>query len=79
MVGSTETASVILSALRKLEYRGYDSAGMATLIKRQIENRKGIGKLADVEKNYHLSGAFPAQQASADPPPIAIPLLISLL
>jgi glutamine---fructose-6-phosphate transaminase (isomerizing) len=54
VVGKTDAAPVLLNALKKLEYRGYDSAGMATSDNIHLEIRKGIGKLSEVENNYHL-------------------------
>ncbi len=45
IAGTQEVAPVILEALRRLEYRGYDSAGIATLVGGQIERRRSPGKL----------------------------------
>jgi len=55
IVSSSEAAPVLLKALKKLEYRGYDSAGIATAVNSHLEIRKGIGKLDEVEKNCLLS------------------------
>jgi len=55
IVSNTEVGPLLLSALRKLEYRGYDSAGMATCNNSQIEVRKGVGNLDEVEKTCRLS------------------------
>jgi len=49
VVGSREAAPVILEALRRLEYRGYDSAGIATLDEGVIERRRAPGKLDNLE------------------------------
>lgn len=40
----------ILEALRRLEYRGYDSAGIAVLTENTIENRRAVGKLSNLDK-----------------------------
>jgi glucosamine--fructose-6-phosphate aminotransferase (isomerizing) len=45
VVGARPAAPVLLEALRRLEYRGYDSAGIATLIDGRIERRRAEGKL----------------------------------
>ena len=37
IAGTKDCAGAILSALKRLEYRGYDSAGNATLVRGQIE------------------------------------------
>ncbi len=44
-VGSRPADEVLLAGLRKLEYRGYDSAGVATLNGGKIEVRRAVGKL----------------------------------
>ena len=38
-------ADILVDGLRRLEYRGYDSAGVATLVNGQIETRRAVGKL----------------------------------
>ncbi len=45
IAGKEDAAPVILEALRRLEYRGYDSAGIATLVHGHIERRRAPGKL----------------------------------
>ncbi len=45
VVGSAGAAELLLDGLRRLEYRGYDSAGIATLVEGQIERRRAEGKL----------------------------------
>src|ERR1700761_272655 len=47
--GSKDVAPVILEALRRLEYRGYDSAGIATLVDGKIERRRSPGKLSKLD------------------------------
>src|ERR1700709_885977 len=48
-IGPRPAAPVILEALRRLEYRGYDSAGIATLVGGKIERRRSPGKLAKLD------------------------------
>ena len=49
IIGKSDVAALLLSALKRLEYRGYDSAGVATLIGGGIERRRAEGKLANLE------------------------------
>ena len=48
VIGSREAAPLILDSLRRLEYRGYDSAGIATLVNGHIERRRAEGKLGNL-------------------------------
>src|SRR5580658_9264418 len=49
IAGTEEAAPVILEALKRLEYRGYDSAGIATLVDGKIERRRSPGKLSKLD------------------------------
>jgi glucosamine--fructose-6-phosphate aminotransferase (isomerizing) len=49
IAGTRDVAPIILDALKRLEYRGYDSAGVATLVKGKIERRRAPGKLTHLE------------------------------
>src|SRR6201999_309918 len=44
-----EVAPLLLNGLRRLEYRGYDSAGIATLVGGKIERRRAEGKLSNLD------------------------------
>jgi len=48
IAGTREVAPLIVEALKRLEYRGYDSAGVATLVKGHIERRRSPGKLVEL-------------------------------
>ncbi|WP_458093346.1 glutamine--fructose-6-phosphate transaminase (isomerizing) [Roseomonas sp. WA12] len=48
VVGREEAAPRLLEALRRLEYRGYDSAGIATLVNGHVERRRAEGKLGNL-------------------------------
>jgi glutamine---fructose-6-phosphate transaminase (isomerizing) len=48
-IGPREAAGLILEGLRRLEYRGYDSAGIAVVNGRGLEIRKAAGKLSVLE------------------------------
>jgi glucosamine--fructose-6-phosphate aminotransferase (isomerizing) len=42
--------ALLLEGLRRLEYRGYDSSGIATLVSKKIEKRRASGKIFNLEK-----------------------------
>ena len=44
-------SSSIISSLKKLEYRGYDSAGIATLTNNEIKEVKSEGRVNKLESN----------------------------
>ena len=48
VLGQRPASPILLEALRRLEYRGYDSAGMATLKAGRIERRRAEGRLANL-------------------------------
>ncbi len=48
VIGAAPAAPLLLGALARLEYRGYDSAGVATLVNGHIERRRAEGKLANL-------------------------------
>lgn len=52
-IGTKEAAPIILDGLSKLEYRGYDSAGMAVYDGEQIKISKSVGRLKVLEELTH--------------------------
>ena len=48
VIGRQPAAAVMVEALRRLEYRGYDSAGIATLVNGHIDRRRAEGKLGNL-------------------------------
>jgi glucosamine--fructose-6-phosphate aminotransferase (isomerizing) len=59
IVGRTQVAPLIVDALKRLEYRGYDSAGVATIERGELARRRAEGKLVNLEnrlKNEPLFG-----------------------
>ncbi|WP_298216911.1 glutamine--fructose-6-phosphate transaminase (isomerizing) [Acidocella sp.] len=48
VVGQAQAAPLLLGGLQRLEYRGYDSAGIATLVNGRIERRRAEGKLKNL-------------------------------
>ncbi|MFY1687924.1 glutamine--fructose-6-phosphate transaminase (isomerizing) [Plantactinospora sp. WMMB782] len=49
-VGARPALSIVLDGLRRLEYRGYDSAGVAVVAEGELLTEKKAGKLANLEK-----------------------------
>ena len=49
-VGRSEAAPILLDGLRRLEYRGYDSAGVAIVDGHHVETRKCAGRIASLAK-----------------------------
>ena len=49
IIGETPVAPRLLDALKRLEYRGYDSAGIATLVNGGIDRRRAEGKLINLD------------------------------
>ena len=54
LVGRELATPVLLKGLSNLEYRGYDSAGVATVSDGKIWAGKDIGSLAEVQQKHHL-------------------------
>lgn len=52
-IGKKQAAPIILDGLAKLEYRGYDSAGMAIFDGEHIQIKKAVGRLAVLENLTH--------------------------
>src|SRR5438874_4946650 len=60
-VGRAEAAQILLEGLRRLEYRGYDSAGVAVVDGGNLETRKCVGRIAALARlttKRPLSGCF---------------------
>jgi glucosamine--fructose-6-phosphate aminotransferase (isomerizing) len=48
-LGQSEKKSILIEGLRELEYRGYDSAGIALIEDKQLTHYKAVGKLSNLE------------------------------
>ena len=55
-VAEEPVAGIILEGLKRVEYRGYDSAGMATINGKGLEIRKGAGKIAQLSGKLDFAG-----------------------
>ena len=61
VIGAADAAPRIIEGLKRLEYRGYDSAGLATLVNGGFDLRRAAGKLSGLEElvNHRpVSGAL---------------------
>jgi glutamine---fructose-6-phosphate transaminase (isomerizing) len=52
--GQLNVASVLVDSLKRMEYRGYDSVGIATINNGKILLKKDVGRVADVNKSLDL-------------------------
>ncbi|HWP58353.1 MAG TPA: glutamine--fructose-6-phosphate transaminase (isomerizing) [Candidatus Acidoferrales bacterium] len=57
VIGDGAVAPLLVSCLERLEYRGYDSCGMATLNSRGVEIRKGVGPVREVSERRGFARA----------------------
>ena len=48
ILGNHEAAPILVDGLKRLEYRGYDSAGIATVHDGKLERRRAVGKLVNL-------------------------------
>ncbi|WP_347831417.1 glutamine--fructose-6-phosphate transaminase (isomerizing) [uncultured Planktomarina sp.] len=48
VLGQHQAAPILVEALKRLEYRGYDSAGIATINNGKLESRRAVGKLVNL-------------------------------
>jgi len=61
VIGAADAAPRIIEGLKRLEYRGYDSAGLATLVNGGFDLRRAAGKLSGLEELVNqrpVSGAL---------------------
>ena len=57
-IGDKNAVEVIYNGLQKLEYRGYDSAGIAVIDNDKIERRRSVGKLINLQENIKENKIF---------------------
>ncbi len=53
-IGSRKASSLLIKGIKNLEYRGYDSAGMAIINKNRLLVKKGVGKIDEVNKKSNF-------------------------
>ena len=58
-VGAQQAQEVVVGGLRRLEYRGYDSAGVAVLSGGELHVERRAGKLANLEQALAQTGGLP--------------------
>ncbi len=56
-IGDDKAGPILFDTLKRLEYRGYDSAGVAVLSRGSVEVLKSSGRIADLEKTYKSLGS----------------------
>ena len=56
-IGEKEAAPVLLQALKRMEYRGYDSAGISTIHKDNVTIKKDIGRIDSINEKIELGKA----------------------
>jgi len=60
-IGSSKASDILISGLKRLEYRGYDSAGICTIEDNSLVTTKCKGKITDLESKInpaHHSGTI---------------------
>ena len=80
-IGQPEAASILYQGLQRLEYRGYDSAGVCTFDHGMLNRRRAVGKLAELGKvlaEQPLSGSAGIGHTRG-PPMAALPLKMPIL
>ena len=63
-VGKRPCRDLLIAGLEKLEYRGYDSAGISLLDEGQIDSVRAVGNLANLREAVGVSTVMPAKVAS---------------
>lgn len=64
-IGTEQASGIILNGLEKLEYRGYDSAGMAVFDGNKINITKAVGRLKALDEITHGGESMPGNAVSA--------------
>ena len=55
-IGNKDPVPILLKGLKRLEYRGYDSSGIALLQDEKLAHIKRAGKVSDLRKNISVFG-----------------------
>ena len=59
VLGKNEVAPILVESLKRLEYRGYDSAGVATIEHGKLDRRRAVGKLVELSDVLERTVARP--------------------
>lgn len=57
-IGDDKAGPILFDTLKRLEYRGYDSAGVAVISQGSVEVLKSSGRIVDLEKTYKSMGSM---------------------
>ena len=76
-IGEDQAAPILLKGLKKLEYRGYDSAGVAIYNGKSIQVAKAKGRLKILSEMIHNGKDVPGQLESAIP--VGLPMVRPLI
>jgi glucosamine--fructose-6-phosphate aminotransferase (isomerizing) len=72
-VGRRPCRDLLIAGLEKLEYRGYDSAGISLLADGEIDSVRAVGNLANLREAVGLAGDQPVSEADAGAVAVAAP------
>ena len=56
-IGDDKAGPILFDTLKRMEYRGYDSAGVAVIYQGSVEVLKSSGRIVDLEKTYKSMGS----------------------
>ena len=56
-IGKKDASPILLQALKRMEYRGYDSAGISTIHKDNVTVKKDIGRINSINEKIELDKA----------------------
>ncbi|MBX9736869.1 MAG: glutamine--fructose-6-phosphate transaminase (isomerizing) [Phycisphaerales bacterium] len=57
-LGHRKSKSILIEGLKRLEYRGYDSAGLAMLVNGKLKLARSVGRVAMLEERLEQEGGF---------------------
>ncbi|MEO5509060.1 MAG: glutamine--fructose-6-phosphate aminotransferase, partial [Longimicrobiales bacterium] len=58
-IGTREAVPLLLEGLKRLEYRGYDSAGLTVMTGDDLDTHKAVGRISELEKALGSNGDRP--------------------
>ena len=57
-IGKKKALPILIHGLKSLEYRGYDSAGVAMFVNKKVETRKSVGRVKILERSLENTGCL---------------------